>query len=283
MGKLDAPNSPFAALILAISGLTRISSAHRVTSPISSPQLYHAVGQGALGVEIRSGDVRVREAMRGIGHWQTEWRCAAERGCLRVLEGGCSVPVGVESTLEELDPEEEDNAQDPAFAKEQFDPIVEESPMLWFSGIVDPSHSLPVSRPPSPPGTPRVSTLPPLKPRRARLTLRACVTSLDGSQQVVFAPHSVIVRNYQEAERWGEVCAQQVKVQGGKAILDEVTAIRRERERRDLERALQKSMQEQEGGSGTQTPGREEHQGLQWLVKSLIGESKKAPEAGSTS
>ena len=279
LNKLDAPNSPFAALILAISGLTRLGKFNRVTSPISSPQLYHAVGQGALGVEIRAGDVRVREAMRGIGHWQTEWRCAAERGCLRVLEGGCSVPVGVESTLEELDVEG-DNDQDAAYASEHFEPIVDESPMLWFSGIVEPCHSLPISRPASPSNTPRPSTLPPLKQRRARLTLKA---SLDGSQQVVFAPHSVIVRNYQEAERWGEICAREVKTQGGKDILDEVTAIRRERERRDLERAIQKSLQAQEGGDGTQTPGREEHQGLQWLVKTLVGESKQAPEAGSMS
>lgn len=36
-----------------------------------------------------------------LNHWQTVWACLAERACLRVLEGGCSVPVGVWSTLTE--------------------------------------------------------------------------------------------------------------------------------------------------------------------------------------
>jgi hydroxymethylbilane synthase len=286
--KLDKPESNFAALILAISGLTRLGSAHRVTSPIGSPELYHAVGQGALGVEIRSGDARVRETLRGIGHWPTEWRCGAERGCLRVLEGGCSVPVGVESELEELDPTEGDgnNERDEIFASQTFGNIQEDSPMLWFSGIVDAAHSLPVSEPSTPsvfaPNTPIdlpsdfkafniVKPLPPLRPRRARMTLRACVTSLDGAEQVVFAPPPVIVRNYQEAERWGEICAQEIKETGGKEILEEVGRIRRERERRDFERALERSRKEiQDNSSDTQS--RDEHVGLQGLIQTLAGQ-----------
>jgi len=34
-----------------------------------------------------------------ISHWRTEWTCRGERACLRVLEGGCSVPVGISSNL----------------------------------------------------------------------------------------------------------------------------------------------------------------------------------------
>jgi hydroxymethylbilane synthase len=39
--------------------------------------------------------------VRKIVHWQTEYRVSAERACLRKLEGGCSVPVGVCSDLVE--------------------------------------------------------------------------------------------------------------------------------------------------------------------------------------
>jgi hydroxymethylbilane synthase len=109
------------------------------------------------------------------------------------------------------------------------------------------------------------------------------VTSLDSSEQVIFAPPPIIVRNYQEAERWGELCATVVKETGGKAILDEVGRIRRERERKDLERALQRSMRQQEEGAGAATPGAEVHEGLQWLVKTLVGESKTAPLPGEMS
>lgn len=37
--------------------------------------------------------------MQGLSHQPTDWRCRAERSCLRILEGGCSVPVGTETVL----------------------------------------------------------------------------------------------------------------------------------------------------------------------------------------
>lgn len=70
-----------------------------MTSDIVPPTLFHAVGQGALGVEIRADDAEARTLCDALTHWQTSWRCLAERACLRVLEGGCSVPVGVHSEL----------------------------------------------------------------------------------------------------------------------------------------------------------------------------------------
>ena len=196
-----------------------------------------------------------------------------------MLEGGCSVPVGVESTLEELDSADISEA-DPIFSAESFDVLEPDSPMLWFSGIVESSHRLPSSLP-STPGLntptadfhtgafPLVRTLPPLRKRLARLSLKTCVTSLDGSSQVVYAPPPVLVRNYQEAERFGEICARKTKELGGKDILDEVGRVRRERERKDLERAIEKSRQEA-GKRKREGAGEEdEHQGLQGLVQIL--------------
>lgn len=100
LAKLDAPDAPYAALILAKAGLVRIGLGGRITSDISSPTLYHAVSQGALGVEIRADDAEAIELCKALTHWETQWTCFAERACLRVLEGGCSVPVGVESKLD---------------------------------------------------------------------------------------------------------------------------------------------------------------------------------------
>ena len=97
--KLDSPDGPYAALILAKAGLLRLGFADRVTSDIVPPTLYHAVGQGALAIEIRANDAEARRLCSALIHWQTSWRCLAERACLRVLEGGCSVPVGVHSEL----------------------------------------------------------------------------------------------------------------------------------------------------------------------------------------
>ncbi|CAL1697299.1 unnamed protein product [Somion occarium] len=86
MAKLDAPDSPYAALILAKAGLVRLGWGSRMTADLHPPTLYHAVSQGALAIEIRSDDTEARELCRSVTHWQTEWQCAAERACLRVLE-----------------------------------------------------------------------------------------------------------------------------------------------------------------------------------------------------
>ena len=75
-----------------------------MTSDIVPPTLYHAVGQGALAIEIRANDAEARRLCSALIHWQTSWRCLAERAFLRVLEGGCSVPVGVHSELVPVPP-----------------------------------------------------------------------------------------------------------------------------------------------------------------------------------
>ncbi|OBZ79965.1 Porphobilinogen deaminase [Grifola frondosa] len=101
MAKLDAPDGPYAALILAKAGMVRLGWGARVTADLAPPTLLHAVSQGALAIEIRADDTEARALCAAVTHWPTEWACLAERACLRVLEGGCSVPVGVYTTLME--------------------------------------------------------------------------------------------------------------------------------------------------------------------------------------
>ena len=71
---------------------------HRVASDIVPPELYYSVGQGALGIEIRSDDEEAKVLLKALSDRETEMMGRAERACLRVLEGGCSVPVGVQSS-----------------------------------------------------------------------------------------------------------------------------------------------------------------------------------------
>lgn len=99
MAKLDAPDGPYAALVLAKAGMVRVGMGTRITSDVPPPTLFYAVSQGALGIEIRSDDAEARALCEALTHRETAWRCSAERACLRVLEGGCSVPVGVASAL----------------------------------------------------------------------------------------------------------------------------------------------------------------------------------------
>ncbi|KAF5355664.1 hypothetical protein D9756_003973 [Leucocoprinus leucothites] len=100
LAKLDDPNGPYAALVLAKAGLVRLGMGDRITTDLSPPTLLYAVSQGALAVEVRSDDKDAIELCKKITHRETQWKCLAERACLRVLEGGCSVPVGVASAME---------------------------------------------------------------------------------------------------------------------------------------------------------------------------------------
>ncbi|KAK6512129.1 porphobilinogen deaminase [Arthrobotrys musiformis] len=95
--KLDDPESPYSCIILAAAGLIRMDLQHRITSYLSSPTLLHAVGQGAIGVEIRSEDPEVAELVKPLTHIPTYLCALSERQLMRTLEGGCSVPIGVET------------------------------------------------------------------------------------------------------------------------------------------------------------------------------------------
>lgn len=100
LAKLDDSESPYAALILASAGLIRLGLSDRVTAPLESPVLLHAVGQGALGVEVREGDGEVDVLLAPLRDVKTALACRAERSLMRTLEGGCSVPIGVETAWE---------------------------------------------------------------------------------------------------------------------------------------------------------------------------------------
>ena len=105
----DEPRAPgaevqgprYAALILAAAGLRRLGLGERISAFLSSADedggMLHAVGQGALGVEVREGDGRVLALLEGISDPKAERACWAERSVMRTLEGGCSVPIGVET------------------------------------------------------------------------------------------------------------------------------------------------------------------------------------------
>lgn len=99
--KLDDPESPFECLILAAAGLDRVGLGHRITKRLTGPEMYHAVGQGALGVEIRKNDKELLNILSQIEEASTAYCCIAERSLMRHLEGGCSVPLGVESSYDE--------------------------------------------------------------------------------------------------------------------------------------------------------------------------------------
>jgi hydroxymethylbilane synthase len=98
LAKLDA--GEYDALILAVAGLQRLGMAERIHQIIPAEISLHAVGQGALGIECRADDTEVLELLKALQHQSTTYRCYAERAFLRELEGGCQVPIGVNTVLD---------------------------------------------------------------------------------------------------------------------------------------------------------------------------------------
>ncbi|GAP94925.1 hydroxymethylbilane synthase [Leptolyngbya sp. NIES-2104] len=96
--KLD--DGEYDALILAAAGLNRLDLSDRIHQSIPAEISLHAVGQGALGIECREGDTEILEILKVLQHQPTAYRCYAERAFLRELEGGCQVPIGVNTTIE---------------------------------------------------------------------------------------------------------------------------------------------------------------------------------------
>ena len=96
--KLDS--GKFDCIILAAAGLKRLGFESRIHQIIPNEISLHAVGQGALGIECKSDDKDVLKIINILEDRVTSQRCLAERAFLRELEGGCQVPIGVNSIIE---------------------------------------------------------------------------------------------------------------------------------------------------------------------------------------
>ena len=98
LSKLDA--GEYDAIILAVAGLERLNMSDRIHQVISPEISLHAVGQGALGIECREGDSKILELLKVLEDPDSRDRTYAERSFLRELEGGCQVPIGVNTSIE---------------------------------------------------------------------------------------------------------------------------------------------------------------------------------------
>lgn len=87
------------ALVLATAGLERMGWRERLSQELDKSACMYAVGQGALAVETRVDDTRINELLLPLNDPDTFISCTAERAFLHTLEGGCSVPVGVHSSI----------------------------------------------------------------------------------------------------------------------------------------------------------------------------------------
>jgi hydroxymethylbilane synthase len=81
------------AIILAEAGLIRLGFADRIRSFLEPPMFLPAIGQGAIGLEIRHDDHRTAEQIASLCDLETWAAVLAERAMLQKLQGGCLAPI----------------------------------------------------------------------------------------------------------------------------------------------------------------------------------------------
>lgn len=89
--KLD--EGEFDAVILAAAGLKRLGLGGRITGRLEMEECLPAVGQGVIGIECRSGDEDILEALYSIEHGATRRCVNAERGFAEELQASCESPI----------------------------------------------------------------------------------------------------------------------------------------------------------------------------------------------
>jgi len=91
LAKLD--NGDYDAILLAAAGVKRMGWEDRITELLPPEQFLPAIGQGAIGIEIRVADERVSRVVKALNDEQTATRIRAERALNERLQGGCQVPI----------------------------------------------------------------------------------------------------------------------------------------------------------------------------------------------
>jgi hydroxymethylbilane synthase len=82
------------AVILAAAGLKRLGKTGHIKEIIEPEIMCSAAGQGALGIEIRLGDTKMREHLAFLNDEPSRLATLCERALLNQLGGGCQVPIG---------------------------------------------------------------------------------------------------------------------------------------------------------------------------------------------
>ncbi|NIT60142.1 MAG: hydroxymethylbilane synthase [Aliifodinibius sp.] len=88
-----AETDDYDAIILAAAGLTRMGWDVQIQQYLSCGEMIPAVGQGALGIEIREDDETTRKLIEFLNDPATEMSVKAERHFLQRMGGGCQTPM----------------------------------------------------------------------------------------------------------------------------------------------------------------------------------------------
>lgn len=94
-----AAEGDFDAILLAVSGMTRLGVTEHIREKLSLDAFLPAPGQGALAIQTRAEDIDA-PWVAALNHAETAVAVAAERGAMTALEGSCRTAVGAYALIE---------------------------------------------------------------------------------------------------------------------------------------------------------------------------------------
>jgi hydroxymethylbilane synthase len=97
LGKLGSEGLD--ALVVATAGVNRLGRQEEITEILPAEISLPAVGQGALGLEIRATDQKMHDLVGPMSHRPSVLTIGAERAFLARLGGGCQVPIAAHAEL----------------------------------------------------------------------------------------------------------------------------------------------------------------------------------------
>jgi hydroxymethylbilane synthase len=91
----------FDAIVMAQAALVRLQMKNILYSVFDCSEIIPAVGQGAIGLQIRAGDDFIKDFIQPLNHHPTYQAVTAERVFLSMLDSGCQYPVGANANVKD--------------------------------------------------------------------------------------------------------------------------------------------------------------------------------------
>ncbi len=93
-------NKFYDAIILSYAGLKSLRIKNNISQVFSLSEIIPSAGQGTIALQCRKDDFATIQLLKVINHPQTNICVNAERDVLKVLDGDCDTPVGVNAKIQ---------------------------------------------------------------------------------------------------------------------------------------------------------------------------------------
>ena len=93
-------NKFYDAIILSYAGLKSLKMQNNISQVFSLSEIIPSAGQGAIALQCRKDDLGIIQLLKAINHAPTNICVNAERDVLKVLDGDCETPVGVNAKIQ---------------------------------------------------------------------------------------------------------------------------------------------------------------------------------------